>query len=637
MSKKKSKGKTIPLTDFLASESKLVTVRATNWSEIVDKEEAETKIVVDIGVLPTAPRGAVDIDYSNVPNNPPFVAHVANLSFEIDDEGLKLIFQDLNPLSARVIRDGTRSRGIGLVEFETRDNLIDALKRTDKEAYGRKIRVSVSDKTDSHQNEGGRGFGNRTHRGGNTGEERPGMGERWKRAEPRSDDPFDDRNSMRSNRDRPNRDFSGRSNMNRGSRDNQSGNDFGFGYPNPRGDDRGGPGNSGGSGRDYNRQGQRNRYQNDDERSNSGMDRPRYSGRYSDTRDVRDRNRAANDEPHDDQREPQRERPRLNLQPRTKPMESLQPLSGSSSSVNNVAANVNDSSMSNADETTSLTNTSGHLHDSSQEQRDDFQPQDSNEDSSVAKANRGAGAGAGASIFGGAKPVDTAARELEIERKMKEMQMAASETNSEETQEKPAPQQRTYNRNQDREPYRSKRSSQNDDHQNRERDRDRDRDRRDEGRYGGHGGDYHHKREHSGGRQYEDDPRKRNDDDHHPPSRRGGGYGGPPRRDNDSGRTNKYNQHDRDHERGGNQRYRDRDDRHGDHNEFTPAGRSSSNNFSSDSQSRHPPRGAGRRPIPAEDDSHKLQLSNKFGMLGDGDEDLDDDDENDEEIGRAHV
>jgi len=53
-------------------------------------------LVVDIGVLPTAPRGAVDIDYSNVLANPPFVAHVANLSFEIDDEGLRRIFGDLN-------------------------------------------------------------------------------------------------------------------------------------------------------------------------------------------------------------------------------------------------------------------------------------------------------------------------------------------------------------------------------------------------------------------------------------------------------------------------------------------------------------------------------------------------------------
>jgi hypothetical protein len=53
-------------------------------------------LVVDMSNLPTAPRAAVDIDYSTLPNNPPFVAHVGNLSFEIDDENLRRIFADLN-------------------------------------------------------------------------------------------------------------------------------------------------------------------------------------------------------------------------------------------------------------------------------------------------------------------------------------------------------------------------------------------------------------------------------------------------------------------------------------------------------------------------------------------------------------
>jgi hypothetical protein len=44
--------------------------------------------------------------------------------------------------------------------------------------------------------------------------------------------------------------------------------------------------------------------------------------------------------------------------------------------------------------------------------------------------------GAGASIFGGAKPVDTAAKELEIERKLKELQMANSETGEDQQSEK---------------------------------------------------------------------------------------------------------------------------------------------------------------------------------------------------------
>lgn len=73
--------------------------------------------------------------------------------------------------------------------------------------------------------------------------------------------------------------------MGNNSRNNQQGDDYGFGYPRTR-DDRGGGNNSGGGGRDYNRQGQRNRYQNNDDenRSSGGTDRPRYTGRYSDTR-----------------------------------------------------------------------------------------------------------------------------------------------------------------------------------------------------------------------------------------------------------------------------------------------------------------------------------------------------------------
>lgn len=52
--------------------------------------------VVDISILPTAPRAAADIDYSTVPANPPFIAHVANLPFDIEEEQFRRIFADLN-------------------------------------------------------------------------------------------------------------------------------------------------------------------------------------------------------------------------------------------------------------------------------------------------------------------------------------------------------------------------------------------------------------------------------------------------------------------------------------------------------------------------------------------------------------
>lgn len=603
---KKKKGKTISLTDFLGSDSKLVTVRTSNWSEIVDnEEEAEKPIVVDLGALPTAPRAAHDIDLASIPNTPPFVAHVANLSFEITDEDLRRIFADLNPKAARIMRDGMRSKGVGLVEFESRENLIEALKRSEKELYGRRIRISVSDKTDIHGDSGrGNAGGHRSHRGG---EERPELANTWKRAEPRSDDSHNDQSSGGFHRgDRQHRNDYGRQNAPSGQRDNQHGNDFGFGYPRQR-DDRG-TGNT----REYNRPGQRNRYQDDSNRPGSGTDRPRYSGRYSDTRDMRDRNRA-DDETREEQREPQkeppRERQRLQLQPRTKPLEENQPMSAVDDAVTDAAH----SSMSHPDdlsvENASTNETSS---DHQQDTTDSASRVNTTDEQPTAKPSRGAGA----SIFGGAKPVDTLARELEIEKKMKELQMTGEK--SEDTEEKPASSSRPYNRG-DRDGFRNKRQTHNDDP----------RDRKDNPR-SGHGPDYHHKREYSGGRKYEEDTRKRDDDQSH----RGGGgydrdrYGGPSRRDHDSGRTGKYNHHnqsDRNTDRGNN-RNRDRDN---DNNEFNNVVRPSNNNFTADSQPRTQQRGKGRGTMQTEDDSHKLQLSNKFGMLDD--EELDDHNENDED------
>lgn len=583
--KTKKKGKTMALTDFLAGDSKLVTVRGTNWSEIVDSEEAESKpVVVDIGGLPTAPRAATDIDYSTILNEPPFIAHVANLSFEIDDEKLRRIFGDLNPTAARIIKEGSRSRGIGLVEFPTRESLIEALKRHDREVYGRKIRVNVSDKPDLYQTDSGRGGfgGQRSHRAG-AGEERSELSGTWRRAEPRSDDTTDERSTGGFNRDRQNRNDNGRSNMGNGPRDNKHSSDYGFGYPRGKDDRAGGAG----GGRDYNnRQGHRNHHQHDDDnRSNNVVDRPRYGGRYSDTRDTRERNRP-NDETRDDQAEPPRERQRLQLQPRTKPLEEFQQLSGSSSSVNNVAANAR---QSNPDEPSSSLTQQDSIN--TENQHEDFQEGEQ----TTAKSVRGAGA----SIFGGAKPVDTTAREAEIEKKMKELALTSNEASGE-TEEKKAPVQRhSYNRTGDRDNYRSKRPSNDDDARS------------------GHGGEYHHRREYSGGRQFEDEGRRRNEDDHHHP-RRGTNnrYNNPNRRDQDSNRSNKYNQSDRDNERGN---FRNRNQNNEDRS-------SNNNNFNSDSQLRHPTRVISRRTLQTDDDSNRLQLSNKFGMLDD-DENLDDENE----------
>ena len=82
-----------------------------------------------------------------------------------------------------MLKDGGRSRGVGLVEFDKREDLVEALKKNDKEHYGRNIRVAVSDKPELFSNDNNRGFGNNRSNRNNTGEERPEMSGTWKRAE----------------------------------------------------------------------------------------------------------------------------------------------------------------------------------------------------------------------------------------------------------------------------------------------------------------------------------------------------------------------------------------------------------------------------------------------------------------------
>ena len=93
--------------------------------------------------------------------------------------------------------------------------------------------------------------------------------------------------------------------------------------------------------------------------------------------------------------EPVKERPRLQLQPRTKPIENVP--SDSPSSTDQTSPNVDNLDSSSHNE--------------------------ADAESGVELTANTSARGAGASIFGGAKPVDTTARELEIEKKIRDLQV----------------------------------------------------------------------------------------------------------------------------------------------------------------------------------------------------------------------
>uniref|UniRef100_A0A0P5EEV5 Eukaryotic translation initiation factor 4B n=1 Tax=Daphnia magna TaxID=35525 RepID=A0A0P5EEV5_9CRUS len=441
---KKSKGKVVSLSEFLSedhggSRSGEAVVMAPSKSSWADEMEDEA-IYKEKLLLPTAPRAArgSDIDESRIPNNAPYTAYIANLPYDIEVEDVSKFFHGLSVKSVRLPReggDGGRLRGFGYAEFETRQDLVDALTMNELMIKNRKIRVDIASGADGEQEQGvggmGRGRGRPSRndeeredrtpsdwrnapreapppgqdRGGFRGGDRGGgdrmdrepAGERYSSSfNPRERAPgaglSSERSSFGPRRDGPSSSFGGRDgpSSSYGGRDRDG--------PSSYGRDR--EGGSSSFGRD--REGGSSSFGRDREGGSSSFGRDREGGSSSFGRDRdgpssfsrgrdgpssfgRDREGASfnRDEMRSERPsagEAGKERPKLSLKPRTVPLEEGGGPVAEASSV--VAAPVE---RPDAPVTTS------------------------------------------ASIFGAAKPVDTAARERAIEERLKEKQMKERE------------------------------------------------------------------------------------------------------------------------------------------------------------------------------------------------------------------
>ena len=99
-------------------------------------------------VLPSAPRAARGPAYddSEIPREPPFIAHIGNLAYDIGEDDIYKFFRDLEIIELRLPRDSqnnNRLRGFGYVEFETRQDLINALIQNEQMLKGRQVRVNL--------------------------------------------------------------------------------------------------------------------------------------------------------------------------------------------------------------------------------------------------------------------------------------------------------------------------------------------------------------------------------------------------------------------------------------------------------------------------------------------------------------
>jgi len=155
--KGKNKKQTINLNEFINAGSPAagftaVPVQPVRWSEVCDDDDNEfsgSKNQADIFILPNAPKSArgPDIDINQVPTQPPFICYLSNLPFEATEDDVLKFFKDLKVSRVDLSKDPSmtnpRSRGQGLCEFPDRDTLIDAFRYNNDTIKNRPIRLSL--------------------------------------------------------------------------------------------------------------------------------------------------------------------------------------------------------------------------------------------------------------------------------------------------------------------------------------------------------------------------------------------------------------------------------------------------------------------------------------------------------------
>ncbi|XP_046563643.1 eukaryotic translation initiation factor 4B-like isoform X2 [Haliotis rubra] len=199
---KKQKGKTLALTDFLADDkggsgpgtSYVLASKPLDWAsemenmdntDDVPEIEYGTRSHFDRSVLPTAPKAArgPDVDMEKIPNSPPFTAFIGNLAYEASEDRIHEFFKNQKVANVRLPTDQGRLRGFGYVEFEDRESLIDALTLNDSVFAGRKIRVDLAGQNQQGNDRGG-GMGGSDYR--RSADEPDRTDSNWRRREPGS-------------------------------------------------------------------------------------------------------------------------------------------------------------------------------------------------------------------------------------------------------------------------------------------------------------------------------------------------------------------------------------------------------------------------------------------------------------------
>ncbi|CAK1543924.1 unnamed protein product [Leptosia nina] len=160
---KKPKWVKANITDIIAEPTTIAT--SNSWADPADEEPSyghsglrNTRPVV----LPSASRaarGGLAVDDESIPKRPPYIAHISNLPYDVDDSAISDLFEGLKISNLRLPREGDRLKGFGYVDFEDRESLVNAMNIPDLTIGGRRIRIEVYTKENDRRGMGRSGMG----------------------------------------------------------------------------------------------------------------------------------------------------------------------------------------------------------------------------------------------------------------------------------------------------------------------------------------------------------------------------------------------------------------------------------------------------------------------------------------------
>ena len=121
----------------------------TGWADEMEDEEVISPAFASNISLPSAPKSTLglDIDYSQIPVNGPFRINVSNLPYEVTDEQLESLFDKLSIKESRInLNEAGRPSGTAIVEFYSKNDLVEALSFNNKPISGRSVRIYLPDR-----------------------------------------------------------------------------------------------------------------------------------------------------------------------------------------------------------------------------------------------------------------------------------------------------------------------------------------------------------------------------------------------------------------------------------------------------------------------------------------------------------